>query len=124
MANSPQLIASGFAVGLSELEGLRFKPDKPFRACLICGDVYQTDADRNNDPLGAISRQAWANTHAKTHSDREHRLLMLSGNVMTPEASHRLAAYGVIPVADMILSNEHEVALRESKAIPTDDAEG
>jgi hypothetical protein len=118
------LIGSGFAVGLSSLTNFEFKPDKPFRACLICGDVYQTEADRDNNPLGAIRRQAWADRHAQTHTDREHRMLMLSGNTMTPEAANKLAAYGVIPIADMVLSNEHEMALFESKAIPVNDAEG
>jgi hypothetical protein len=49
------LIGTGFAVGLSSLTNFEFKPDKPFRACLICGDVYQTEADRDNNPLAAIN---------------------------------------------------------------------
>lgn len=118
------IIGTGFAVGLSSLTNFEFKPDKPFRACLICGDVFQSEDDRNNNPLGAIKRQEWANRHAKTHTDKEHRMLMLSGNVMTPEASQKLAAYGVIPIANMITSEEHEIALLESKAIPVNDAEG
>jgi len=122
--NSPPLIASGYAVGLSYLEGFRFRADKPFRACLLCGEVYQTEDDRLELPVSAIGRQAWADGHAKTHSDREHLLLKLSGNSMTPEAANRLAAFGIIPVSDMVLSEEHEAALRESNSMPTDDAEG
>lgn len=123
------LIGSGFAVGLETLEGLLFKPNAPFRACLICGEVYQSAIDRNpaNEAERAeatIQRQLWANRHAKTHTDREHHLLRISGNSMTPEAAKKLAAYGLIPVGDMIMSEEHEEALLESKPIPIDDAEG
>jgi predicted component of type VI protein secretion system len=68
--------------------------------------------------LAKQNRDAWAKTHAYTHTVQEHRQLKLSGRTMTPEAANKLAAYGVIPIVDMVLSDEHSAALRESKAVP------
>jgi len=119
------MISSGFAVGLQSLEGLNFEPDKPFRACLICGRVFQSELDRSglNELWALENREAWAAKHAKAHSDREHHMLRISGLSMTPEAAKKLAAYGVIPVLDAVTNNETEQALFESSPIPQDDAE-
>lgn len=117
-------IASGLAVGLHLLD-IEFDPNKPFRACLICGRVYQTPLDRaGTNPEWALhNREAWAANHAKAHSDREHHMLRISGLSMTPEAASKLAAYGVIPVLDAVTNEETAAALLESSPIPQDDAE-
>jgi len=70
------------------------------------------------------NRKAWSIKHARTHSAKEHALLAISGNWCTPEASQKFAAYGLIPITDMVLSDEHQDALRNAKSIPINDAEG
>jgi hypothetical protein len=134
-----QLIGTGFAVGLNALEGLEFRTDRPHTCCRICGAVYQTDIDRhpeqyvNNSEFLSVEmvetfatdkRRRWSHKHSKSHDYRTHELLGVSGLWCTPQAAHKLAAFGIIPLLDMVLSNETEHALLESKAIPTDDAEG
>lgn len=117
-------IATGLAVGLKEI-GIEFEPDKPFVCCVICGAIRQTPHDRTNKNVlwGLRNRRAWAEKHRKLHSEREHRQLRNSGLSMTPEAAKKLAAFGVIPVMDMVMNEETAVALLESSPIPTDDAE-
>lgn len=127
---------AGMAVGLHTLD-LEFLPYKPYTGCRICGRVYQSSLDRahpwNDLPeqtaltqafMAKQRRRAWAEKHSKTHTSTQHRQLAESGAWCTPEAAHILAAYGVIPVTDMIMSNDHSVALHESKAVPVNDVEG
>jgi hypothetical protein len=133
------LTLTGAAVGLETLTGLDFRNDRPYSGCCICGAIFQSDADR--DPVGVYQRQPadfgykldnvdlmalglrkeWSRNHAKTHPEREHRLLALSGQKFTAEAAHRLAAYGVIPLTG---NDEVNAALYESSPIPVDDVEG
>lgn len=126
-----QVIITGAAVGLDKLAGLVFDKDKPFRACLICGAVFQSKGDRKTNSASsqrhveqmAHIRILWANKHAREHSIKEHDALKRSGNVMTPEAANKLAAFGLIPAVDAVLSDEINIALLESSAIPQDDCE-
>lgn len=125
------LILTGLAVGHKQLVGLVFDKDKPFRACLLCGAVFQSEGDRSITNLSstheiaqaAIKRKVWADNHAKKHSDKEHEDLKRSGNSMTPIASYKLAAFGIISATDAVLSDEINRALYESNAIPQDDCE-
>jgi len=78
----------------------------------------------NVELMALALRKEWALTHAKQHSEREHRNLRLSGNQFTPAASHKLAAFGVIPLGDALPGSEVEAALRESSPIPDNDCEG
>jgi hypothetical protein len=139
-ANS--IILAGGAVGLETLTGLRFLPHRPFTGCCICGAVFQSEADRfpsdvfeanprqfDFDPshvtLYALGmRKEWSLQHAKTHPEREHLALQASGQWATPEAVHRLVAYGVVNLGDSLINDEHEDALRESSPIPVNDVEG
>jgi len=118
-------------VGRDELTNFEFDPDKPFRCCLLCGDVYQTDADRaimpNSPPLVIYNapqrRQMWAELHNRQkHTDAEHRNLKLSGLMCTPEAAEKLAPYGIVPVSDIVLSDEHEHAAKQAPRAPVNDA--
>lgn len=117
-------------MGSSSLPGLLFEPDCPYTGCRICGDVYQSDLDRLKMPttddlaVAVLQRKEWSQRHAKSHSDREHLLLAYSGRWCTPEAAHKLASFGVIALSDMVLSDEHEEALLQSKAVPINDSEG
>lgn len=111
---------------------MEFDPDKPFRACLLCGDVYQSGLDRTPNPtdnqiaVAAHYRQVWAEGHAKMqHKELEHRLLQISGMSMTPEAANKLAAFGLLPITDMAKFDEEIAsALMESHPIPKDDVIG
>ena len=126
MQTKPYLLATGAAVGLNSLVGLLFRADRPYTICRLCGKVYQTANDRalGNCPLTLDDRKKWSLKHAKEHSDNEHRLLALSGLVVTPDAAIELAAFGIIPVSDLVLNDEVESALAESKPVPFNDAEG
>lgn len=115
-----------------------FDPHEPYTACLICGTVFQQDIDRNphhyvvpafqnNIELvreyATSIRKEWSHHHAKEHKEREHDDLKNSGRFCTPEAAIKLAAYGIINLVDAVMDNEVDHALRESKAIPTEDAQ-
>lgn len=118
------LLATGLAF---KLEDADFDPGCNYRACLLCGAVFQSGIDREFDPslrelLSAYEmRENWAKVHAKRHSGKEHAALKASGASMTPEAAHKLAAYGLIPLTG--ITEEIEVALFESSPMPTEDAE-
>jgi hypothetical protein len=107
-----------------------FDPSKTFRACLICGDVFQSFTDRLDSPtLNEINsahgrREVWAKEHALRHTSKEHLMLKLSGLTMTPEAANKLAAFGLLPITDMAKFNDEiSSALFESNPVPKDDAE-
>lgn len=125
------LIATGCAVGLGQLSNFLFRPDKPFRACLLCGSIRQDGLDRtinsDSDLMTVLAakdrRDEWARRHARVHSAAEHNALAQSGLSMTPEAASRLAAYGVIPLADLAQDSNIAQAMLEASAIPTVDAE-
>lgn len=136
-----QLRLQGAAVGLDALPGLKFRPDRDHSYCGICGAVFQSEADR--DPVGVYQqdpaqfshrlanveiharnlRQQWRLTHSKTHPQRAHNSLRLSGRHVTPEAAEKLAAFGIISLTDLVMDDEVSHALRLSKAVPKDDAE-
>lgn len=126
------MIASGFAVGLDQLPNWQFDPNKPFRCCLICGAITQNANDRtinSNSDLGTVvvakdRRDEWARKHARQHSPTEHQVLALSGLSMMPAAAHKLAAYGIIPLADLAQDANIQHALLESNPVPLNDAEG
>jgi hypothetical protein len=101
--------------------------------------VYQSDYDRHPEryvdgklfvDVGMVEQYAlglrteWSREHAKRHTSKEHRILALSGLWCTPEAAQSLAPLGVIPLTDMVMSEETEEALSESKPVPADDVEG
>jgi pimeloyl-ACP methyl ester carboxylesterase len=118
------------AVGLESLTNFDFRPNQPYRACLICGEVFQTDQDRTLSPtshpnLHIAARQTrdlWAVEHAKRHSNKQHKLLKVSGHAMTLEAAQRLAAFGLIDVGSLVLSEEYAEAYAEAPSVPTSDA--
>lgn len=128
------MLATGFQVGLTSLAGLTFDPAKSHTACKICGAVFQSNADRDLPPVGGFAeshavwaaesiRRRWSHKHAKTHTEKEHERLKMSGRWCTPEAALKLVAYGIIPISDAVLDPEIEDALRESSPIPFNDSE-
>lgn len=126
------LHATGLIVGASVLqdEGMLFKPDRPFTGCRICGTLYQSDLDRLDHPTAEEQydalelRKSWSMVHARTHTFKEHVSLELSQLWCTPEASQKLATYGVVAMGDMLVSTETEHAMRIASNRPADDVEG
>jgi len=135
-------VLHGAAVGLEALEGLKFRKERPYTGCCICGAIFQSEADRNpvavyqrnpaefshrlsNVDIYALTlRENWRQKHAKTHPEHQHESFRKSGLWCTPEAAHRMAAFGIIPLSDALPESETEAALYESSPIPKDDVEG
>lgn len=113
-------------------QGMEFMPNRDHTWCAICGAIYQHPLSRLPfDELNAevslttlLARKAWAKKHAKTHSNREHAQLRISGRKVTPEAALRLSTYGIIALTDIVMSEEHERAAREAGRKPLNDVEG
>src|SRR5688500_15096981 len=147
-----RLVGHGMAVGHDELTNLEFNVHGEYTYCRICGAIFQSELDRANVELReridastkaltveqlreltalyqkslAIAqekRRNWSKQHAKSHTDLQHQMMQYSGRFCTPEAAYKLAAFGIIPLSDMVLDDEIEGAMYESKAVPTDDAE-
>lgn len=112
--------------------GIEFNPNRDYTYCRICGVIYQPGLNRvpseqyNSEVILAaeILRREWSQSHAKTHSDHEHRMLTLSGRHCTPEALQKLVPFGIIPVSDIVFDEESEHAGLEAHRAPTDDVEG
>lgn len=116
------LVATGTQVGLTTL-GMEFDPAFPHTCCLICGDVFQSDADRDPFKDGTALRKAWSHVHAREHPSTAHRQLAMSGRWCTPEAAHVLAAFGVINLKDLVMDEEVSHALATASAVPSEDSQ-
>jgi len=100
------LIGVGFA--LSEPDA-NWDINKPWVCCLLCGRVFQSLSDSR--------RRLWSEVHSRrSHTQAEHIALYQSGLTMTAEAAYRLAAFGIIPISDMVLNEEVASALLEAPA--------
>ena len=121
------LFGAGFAIGLETLVNLEFRADRPYRACLLCGRIYQTDDDRDLSVCNSLNavgrRQEWALIHAQRHPASLHRQLRQSGNGILPEAAYKLAAFGLIDISGLLFDEEIKAAYAESSATPTFDAD-
>lgn len=117
-------------VGAEALTGLVFDPSKPHCGCGICGEVYQSDLDRLEDPtlyerdLAFDKRQQWRMQHSRSHTSTQHRQLRESGLFALPEAAGKLASFGIIPLTDTVRHVEINDALFEAPRAPKDDAQG
>lgn len=129
------------SVGVESLTNFRFNLRAPWTACRICGVVYQTELDRkayelcmanDSDYLATYEeakaiRNEWRVNHESAlHTEREIRLLNLSGLSVTPEAALALAPLGIIPIGDAgnVYISEVDEALFEAPRAPTNDVEG
>lgn len=120
-----------------ELTTLSIRKDREFAACRICGAIFQSwlntdavdDAEyaRNADIAIAahIETDEWRRNHNLKHSEREHVAFRKTGLTMTPEAAHKLAPFGLVPIGDTIGAYGDEItcALFEAPRAPTDDVE-
>jgi hypothetical protein len=128
-------------VGREGLTNYKFVLEAPWKACRLCGSVYQSDYDRHAyryscdgetytaayyNKLGEQRRQRWLELHNKRmhpNYDNELRMLNLSGLPVTPTAAGKLATYGIVPLG----ATQHEeiaAALFEAPRAPINDAEG
>lgn len=130
-----QVIFSGSIVGADALPGFEFNPGYFYSGCCICGDVYQEEADRNPPDSSDIEfpvwltdqrnrHMTWRDRENKRHPEREHRMLVLSGNFCTPEAALKLAPLGIFSLTDLVMSNEVSSALGEAPRAPVDNPQG
>ena len=108
---------------------LTIRKDREYAACRICGDIFQPwlnqVPDDEYEPAIALAASIeileWRNRHNSKHSDREHQLFRQSGRTFTPEATIRLAPFGLVPIGS---SDDDEIvqALAEAPRAPVDDA--
>jgi hypothetical protein len=65
----------------------------------------------------------WATAHSRTHTALEKTALHGSGLWLLPEAAYKLAAYGIIPLQDLVQDDEVKDALRQAPASPENEPE-
>jgi hypothetical protein len=113
---------------------LSIRKDREFAGCRICGAVFQSrmaievsdeewEAERVIfETAVAIETRQWRNKHSAKHPMREHVALEKSGLTFTPEATIKLAPFGLVPVSDAEVT-EIAQAMREAPRAPIDDVE-
>lgn len=112
---------------------LTVRRDRNLAACRLCGDLFQpvwfieaSDHDFARNPekkfLGELEIIAWRTKHNERHTAREHLALAHSGLMFTPEATIKLAPFGLVPIQDAEVG-EIAQALREAPRAPVDDVD-
>ena len=119
---SPTVEASGFYFGVNQ-EQLKdsFDPKYPYSYCRICGWVYQPPAQRRmvpvplqlrDAPFDSIKKQDQrkraSQRHSNCHTPAEKEAVGANG--FTPEATYRLAAFGIANPTEIALSKHHDKA--------------
>lgn len=112
MSNAPaELVLTGGVVGWDYLD--QFDPAAPLAGCRLCGKVYQTKYHRrlhlegrtNNDKLLQLVldlNTIWREKHTREcHSEDEVEKFTKTGFAFTPEAAHKLAPFGIVPLGNM-----------------------
>lgn len=113
---------------------LTIRKDREFAGCAICGAIFQSrlaielsDEEWATDALVfetavAIETKEWRNAHNKKHTEREHEAHRASGLTFSPDAAHKLAPFGLVPIAD---GDHDEVrhAMLVAPRAPYDDVE-
>lgn len=114
---------------------LSINKDREFAACRICGAIFQSrlntiavsDEEYAADPMiklaASLETQEWRRYHNTKHSEATHKAFRASGLTMTPEAAHKLAPFGLVPVDDALTLGETACALFEAPRTPTNDVE-
>lgn len=143
-SHGPVLLAQA---GRDSLVNFKFLLEAPWKACRLCGTVYQSDFDRlayfyahgyegyqvdtdlasYYERQGKLRRDNWLVTHNKySHPDffTELRQLEQSGLPVTPKAASKLSTYGIIPMGPTPYEDEISAALFEAPRAPVNDAEG
>lgn len=103
-----------------------FRADREYTFCCLCGELFQPELERVADAryTPQIRKQSmsiqrwWADSHNKKHPDWEHRQYRLSGRFLTPEATHRLVPYGIIPLSDLVFDGDSAAAGLQAPRMP------
>ena len=129
----PSLFLDHSIVGSSALTNFdeEFRRDRDFTFCRLCGAVFQPWLNRVTEDdysmpvqlAATIERMEWSRQHALTHPTYQHKQLEQSGNFLTPEATHRLVPFGIAPIQDMVMSEEHADAAATAPRAPVDTPE-
>jgi len=105
-----------------DLIQVTFDPTRPYTYCRVCGALFQLPPSGPHVSLNPAEetelRRLWSKQHARSHSSAQHRSLALSRRWLTPEAAHRLAAYGVIDLVSLATSEEHQDAYLKAPSTP------
>jgi hypothetical protein len=109
------------AVGLNALTNFKFDPSKPYAGCRLCGELFQSDANRLGSEQGLSE---WRSNHNKQHQEHEHIQLLRSGRNLTPEAAQRMAPFGIIDFGAILADHEMAHAYATAKRAPDNDVEG
>lgn len=138
-SHGPVLLAQA---GRDSLINYNFILEAPWKACRLCGSVFQSDLDRrayqlaqDGEDIAAAAlyieatqrRQRWEkahNSHDHPNYYTELRQLELSGLPVTPKAASKLSTYGIIPMGPTPYEDEISAALFEAPRAPVNDAEG
>lgn len=115
------MISRGMAIGLNYLTNFKFDPSLPYAGCKLCGELFQSDANRMGSEQGLLE---WRISHNKLHSDKEHVSLLRSGRSFTPEAAHRMAPFGIIDFGSILSDAEMAHAYATAGRAPNNDVEG
>lgn len=134
MSNPPnkrKLILTGMLVGESHDFTMQiFDQSRPHTWCNLCGQVFQSELQRNfmhgtiDEVRATAERKNWSYRHARTHTELEHLRLVKSGRVCTPEAAQKLVALGIIPISDMIHDDDELIHSTGTAPRTLNDPEG
>jgi hypothetical protein len=120
------LVAEGFYFGVDQVTlKANFDPAFPYSYCRICGWLYQPPSQRHtvppklqlkdapNDSAKKRANRAKAcDRHAFQHSDAEKK--SVGDFSFLPEATSRLAAFGIAPLAQIAHDIAHRQAANEA----------
>lgn len=125
---------AGMAIGLQDLEGLKFDPQADHAGCKLCGAVYQSDLDRTvarklrqGVPRASLQgrineayrlRQEWRSTHARVC---KYKGAAPPVGGFSAEAALCLTPLGTFP---LLPNQEVAHAMAEAPRAPLDDVEG
>lgn len=134
MSRIPGVLLDHSIIGQSQLTNFELRKERNLAACRLCGAVFQPayyikhPLNLPLDPEKAYEAEReildWRSKHNSKHSPHEHMLLAMSGRVFTPEAAHKLAPFGLVPVSYQE-ENPEEVAdaLLKAPRAPTSSPE-
>lgn len=139
MSHGPVLLAQA---GRDGLTNYTFILEAPWKACRLCGTVFQSDLDRlcykqqqnglvpqcyATEKEATARREDWLKVHNKRFHPRFHtevKQLADSGLPVTPEAAHKLSTYGIIPMGPTPYEDEVADALFSAPRAPVNDVDG
>lgn len=110
------------------LTSLTIRKDRRYAGCRICGAMFQSSLVHSEPYTEAIRQrvihetQEWRNRHNRSHTESEHVSFIRSGRTFSPQAAHKLAPFGLVPLSD---ADDPEIAhaMATAPRAPYDDVE-